>query len=93
MRCAYKIKYYARKYKILVFFSSFWSSASNSNLNTNSEDAYFEKDSLETDISRRGSDLYSPELNLEAHRTAQEVKSTNLFNYILHKDIITDCKI
>lgn len=26
------------------------------------------------DCSRRTSDLYSPELNLEAHRTAQEVK-------------------
>ena len=25
------------------------------------------------DVSRRSSDLYSPELNLEAHRTAQEV--------------------
>lgn len=30
-------------------------------------------DAVGLDVSRRSSDLYSPELNLEAHRTAQEV--------------------
>lgn len=36
------------------------------------------------DRSRRRSDLYSPELNLEAHRTAQEV----LINIIYHLCLI-----
>lgn len=38
-------------------------------------DIYAETDPDVTgpDCSRRSSDLYSPELNLEAHRTAQEV--------------------
>ncbi|XP_076760783.1 uncharacterized protein LOC143429184 [Xylocopa sonorina] len=38
-------------------------------------DIYAENDSdvMDRDGSRRSSDLYSPELNLEAHRTAQEV--------------------
>lgn len=38
-------------------------------------DIYAETDADVTgpDCSRRSSDLYSPELNLEAHRTAQEV--------------------
>lgn len=30
-----------------------------------------------SDTLKRGSDLYSPELNLEAQRTAQEVRPTN----------------
>lgn len=33
-----------------------------------------EPEAIGIDGSRRASDLYSPELNLEAHRTAQEVK-------------------
>lgn len=39
------------------------------------QDIYAENDSdmIGPDDSRRSSDLYSPELNLEAHRTAQEV--------------------
>lgn len=39
------------------------------------QDIYAENDSdvIGPDGSRRSSDLYSPELNLEAHRTAQEV--------------------
>lgn len=40
------------------------------------QDIYAENDSdvIGPDGSRRSSDLYSPELNLEAHRTAQEVR-------------------
>ena len=39
------------------------------------QNIYFDRDSEAngTDSLRRSSDLYSPELNLEAHRTAQEV--------------------
>lgn len=37
-----------------------------------------------TDGLKRGSDLYSPELNLEAQRTAQEVINKNCLNLIIH---------
>lgn len=36
-------------------------------------DAYYEKSDFENDVIKRRSDLYSPELNLEAQITAQEV--------------------
>ncbi|KAG7206386.1 hypothetical protein KM043_003750 [Ampulex compressa] len=47
----------------------------NSRLQEEVKDIYAEHDSdaIGLDGSRRSSDLYSPELNLEAHRTAQEV--------------------
>ncbi|XP_066593086.1 uncharacterized protein Syt12 isoform X2 [Prorops nasuta] len=53
---------------------SFSRSVDNENQSQNETiiDVYAE-DSLGVDGSRRSSDLYSPELNLEAHRTAQEV--------------------
>lgn len=46
-------------------------------------DIYAETDPDVTgpDGSRRSSDLYSPELNLEAHRTAQEVL---IYFFVLH---------
>ncbi|XP_029055887.1 uncharacterized protein LOC114882891 [Osmia bicornis bicornis] len=47
----------------------------NNHLQDEVQDMYGENDSdvMGPDGSRRSSDLYSPELNLEAHRTAQEV--------------------
>lgn len=47
----------------------------------NMQDMYAETDPDVTglDGTRRSSDLYSPELNLEAHRTAQEV----LINFLV----------
>lgn len=64
----------------------------NDNTGDNSQDAEYLQDMrdiyAETDPdvtgpdgSRRSSDLYSPELNLEAHRTAQEVLT---YFFILH---------
>lgn len=48
---------------------------SNNQLQDEAQDIYVENDSdvIDPDGSRRSSDLYSPELNLEAHRTAREV--------------------
>lgn len=44
------------------------------------QDIYAENDSdmIGPDDCRRSSDLYSPELNLEAHRTAQEVYNSSI---------------
>lgn len=56
--------------------SSLVEDSTGSQLRDEVRDMYAENDSDVTglDGSRRSSDLYSPELNLEAHRTAQEVR-------------------
>lgn len=57
-----------------------------SRLQNEVRDIYTETDSdaIGLDASRRSSDLYSPELNLEAHRTAQEVNHLFLFYYFFY---------
>ncbi|XP_076224600.1 uncharacterized protein LOC116427947 isoform X2 [Nomia melanderi] len=56
-------------------FPSLIEDSINSQLQSDIQDIYGENDSdvLSVDGSKRSSDLYSPELNLEAQRTAQEV--------------------
>jgi len=43
------------------------------------------------DVSRRSSDLYSPELNLEAHRTAQEVYYNLLLCFLFNATFLKHC--
>lgn len=72
--------------------------ADNSEQRADSQTAFYSEPDPETigiDGSRRASDLYSPELNLEAHRTAQQVSFSNIkfffklyFNILIYIQII-----